>query len=122
MEVNRTPAGVIVLNDAYNANPASMEAALRALASLRARRRLAVLGIMAELGDRAAVDHQEAAKLATELGIEVIAVGTDAYGVESLTVDQAIAALGPLVDGDAVLVKGSRVAELDVLANRLIGG
>jgi UDP-N-acetylmuramoyl-tripeptide--D-alanyl-D-alanine ligase len=122
LEVNRTPAGAIVLNDAYNANPASMEAALRALAALRSRRRLAVLGIMAELGNRAAVDHKNAAALATELGIEVIAVGTDAYGGESLSVEQAIAALGPLGEGDAVLVKGSRVAALDILAQRLIDG
>jgi UDP-N-acetylmuramoyl-tripeptide--D-alanyl-D-alanine ligase len=122
MDVNRTGAGAVVLNDAYNANPASMEAALRALASLPARRRVAVLGVMAELGDRAAVDHQGAATLAAELGIEVIAVGTDAYGVQSLNVDEAIAALGPLAQGDAVLVKGSRVAELEVLAQRLSDG
>jgi UDP-N-acetylmuramoyl-tripeptide--D-alanyl-D-alanine ligase len=119
MDVSRNTAGAVILNDAYNANPASMEAALRALASLPARRRLAVLGVMAELGDRTVTDHRGAAALASELGIEVIAVGTSDYGVESLTIAEAVDALGPLAAGDAVLVKGSRVAELEVLAQRL---
>ena len=50
MDLQRTARGVLVLNDAYNANPTSMEAALRALARLPARRRIAVVGVMAELG------------------------------------------------------------------------
>src|SRR5690606_10331667 len=50
MELGRAPSGALVLNDAYNANPLSMAAALRSLAGLPARRRVAVLGTMAELG------------------------------------------------------------------------
>ena len=119
MDLRRAPSGAWVLNDAYNANPSSMEAALRSLASLPARRRIAVLGYMAELGTDAADAHHTVADLAAELGIDVLAVGTDLYGVAP--VGDPIAALGPLGDGDAVLVKGSRVAGLEQLAAALIG-
>jgi UDP-N-acetylmuramoyl-tripeptide--D-alanyl-D-alanine ligase len=57
MEVTRRDDGVTVVNDAYNANPESMRAALAALAGLPARRRVAVLGAMAELGPGAAEEH-----------------------------------------------------------------
>ena len=70
------PGGGFVVNDAYNANPTSMEAALRHLAERGAnRRRLAILGGMAELGDQAERHHREIAELADELGIELLAVG-----------------------------------------------
>jgi UDP-N-acetylmuramoyl-tripeptide--D-alanyl-D-alanine ligase len=122
MDLRRTAAGALVLNDAYNANPASMTAALRALAALDARRRVAVLGLMAELGDGSAEEHAKVAALAHELGIEVVAVGTDAYGVEPVDdVAGALSALGPVGAGDAVLVKGSRVAGLERLADALTG-
>ena len=76
------PGGGFVVNDAYNANPTSMEAALRHLAERGAgRRRLAILGGMAELGDHADRHHREIAELADELGIEVLAVGELARGV-----------------------------------------
>ena len=63
-----------MINDAYNANPASMEAALRSLAALPARRRIAVLGVMAELGEAGPAEHKRIAALARDLGIELIAV------------------------------------------------
>ena len=113
MEVTRTSGGAIVVNDAYNANPDSMRAALRALARMDATRRVAILGVMAELDDPAA-GHREVAATAAELGIEVIATGTDLYG--SVPVDDPIAALGAVGAGDAVLVKASRVAGLDRVA------
>lgn len=121
MELGVTPAGARVLNDAYNANPASMLAALDALAQLPARRRTAVVGTMAELGDHHAEEHRRVADRAAELGIRLIAVGVDDYGVEVVDdLDGAVAALGSLGPDDAVLVKGSRVAGLEHLAERLL--
>jgi UDP-N-acetylmuramoyl-tripeptide--D-alanyl-D-alanine ligase len=122
MEVQRTSGGAVLINDAYNANPASMEAALRALAAVPAQRRIAVLGTMAELGPRGASDHLAAAALAERLGIEVLAVGSDAYGVEPRSVEEAAAVLRSLAPGDAVLVKASRVAGLEVLAQEIKRG
>jgi UDP-N-acetylmuramoyl-tripeptide--D-alanyl-D-alanine ligase len=122
MELTRTAGGVTVLNDAYNAGPASMAAALRALASLPAQRRIAVLGLMAELGDDAPAEHAAVATLAADLGIEVVAVGCDLYGVPPLAdADAASAELGDLAPGTAILVKGSRVAGLERVAARLVG-
>jgi UDP-N-acetylmuramoyl-tripeptide--D-alanyl-D-alanine ligase len=121
MELTTAPSGARVLNDAYNANPASMTAALRALAALPAVRRLAVLGLMAELGDGAEEAHAEVLALADELGIDVIAYETKLYGPPPVDgVDGALAALGPLSDGDAVLVKGSRIAGLERVAAALL--
>ncbi|MCU1485698.1 MAG: murF2 [Actinomycetia bacterium] len=121
MDLRRTAAGALVLNDAYNANPISMAAALRSLAALDASRRVAVLGTMAELGDVAAAEHAAIAALATELGVRVIALAEPRYGGEQVAdVAAAAAALGELGDGDAVLVKGSRVAGLERLADVLL--
>jgi UDP-N-acetylmuramoyl-tripeptide--D-alanyl-D-alanine ligase len=120
MELVRLPAGAVVLNDTYNANPASMRAALEALAALPATRRAAVLGIMAELGARSADEHAAVGELARSLGIRVIAIGTLDYGGDVVGgIDEAVAALGRLGDGDAVLVKGSRIAGLEALVARL---
>jgi UDP-N-acetylmuramoyl-tripeptide--D-alanyl-D-alanine ligase len=121
MDLRRAPGGALVLNDAYNAGPASMAAALRSLAELDADRRVAVLGVMAELGPQGPQAHREAAALAAELGIQVVAVGTADYGVPAVAdLDEARAALGSLGPGDAVLVKGSRVAGLERLAAVLL--
>ena len=99
---------------------------LAALAALPVGgRRLAVLGLMAELGAGEAVAHRQIAALASATGIEVVAVGTDLYGVEALAgVDEALALIGGmgLGEGDAVLVKGSLVAGLQELAERLADG
>jgi len=122
MEVSRTPAGVLVINDAYNANPASTEAALRALAAVPATRRVAVLGPMLELGELSDSEHQRIAALAMSLGIDLKTVGAPAYGVEDLgSIDDARSLLEGLGDGDAVLIKASRAAGLEVLADRLSG-
>jgi UDP-N-acetylmuramoyl-tripeptide--D-alanyl-D-alanine ligase len=121
MEVHRTATGLVVVNDAYNANPTSTEAALHALAALPARRRIAVLGVMAELGAVSDSEHRRIAVLAGELGIEVLAVAAPEYGATTVDgVDAARAALGELGGGDAVLVKGSRVAGLERLAEALL--
>ena len=118
MDLRRTRTGGLVLNDAYNANPTSMAAALRSLAALPgAGRRLAVLGPMAELADAAAA-HEEVAALAAGLGIEVVPVGTSLYGPEPAA--DPVAAVGPLAAGDAVLVKASRAARLERVAEALL--
>jgi len=119
------PGGGFVVNDAYNANPTSMEAALRHLAERGAGRRLvAILGGMAELGEHAELHHREIAELAAELGIEVIAVGElgRAYAAGTWEPDAA-AALATARDlvrpGDAVLVKASRAVALEGIAPTL---
>ncbi len=118
MEITRAAAGGLVLNDSYNANPTSMRAALDALAALPATRRVAVLGLMAEISD-AEAEHRAVARYAAELGVEVLAYGTDLYGVTP--VGDPIAAVGSVARGDAVLVKGSRVVGLEVVAAALLG-
>lgn len=121
MDLRTAPSGALVLNDAYNAGPASMAAALQALSSLPATRHVAVVGLMAELGDSAPEEHRRIASLAAELGVELLPVGTDLYGVEPLgSIDDAARALEGIGEGVAVLVKGSRVAGLEVLAGRLL--
>ncbi len=117
MEVSTTSTGAVVINDAYNANPTSMRAALEALAAMRGERRIAILGAMGELDDPVA-GHREVVGVARELGVDVIAVGTDLYGVPPT--DDPIGALGPIGAGDVVLVKASRAAGLDEIADALI--
>jgi UDP-N-acetylmuramoyl-tripeptide--D-alanyl-D-alanine ligase len=121
-EERELSGGGLLLNDCYNANPVSMRAALEHLSERASgRRRVAVLGEMAELGDRAPAYHAEIGALVRELGIEhVIAVGglARAYGGEWVAdaagaVDRLRAALHP---GDVVLVKGSRSVGLEVVA------
>lgn len=117
MDLRVSSAGGRVLDDSYNASPTSMRAALAMLAELPARRRVAVLGLMAELGPGAAAEHVRIAEEARSLGIEVVTVGTELYGQRPLVdVDTAIAELAPPAEGEAVLVKGSRVAGLERLA------
>jgi UDP-N-acetylmuramoyl-tripeptide--D-alanyl-D-alanine ligase len=120
MELITLRSGARILNDAYNANPTSMAAALRALAALDASRRVAVLGEMAELGPTGEADHRAVGDLARELGIEVVAVGVPAYGGMLVPdVAGAVAALRALGPGDAALLKGSRVAGLERVAAAL---
>lgn len=121
MDLVALPSGARLINDAYNANPTSMAAALRALAALPCTgRRVAVLGAMAELGDTSDEDHRAVGRLARELGVEVIAVDAPGYGGTAVAgLDAARDALGRLGPGDAVLLKGSRAAGLERLVDRL---
>jgi UDP-N-acetylmuramoyl-tripeptide--D-alanyl-D-alanine ligase len=117
--------GVLLLNDCYNANPLSMRAALANLAECAGRRRrVAVLGEMAELGSGAAEFHREVGRHASELGIEVIAVGPLArdYGGRHVADAQEAAAVvaDVLRPGDVVLVKGSRSVGLEAVAAKLL--
>ena len=119
MEIGRSTAGTIVINDAYNANPASMRAALETLAHLRVSgRRVALLGVMAELADPV-TDHAEIAAIAADAGIELVAVGTDLYGVPP--VDDPSAIVASLAGDDALLIKASRVAGLERIARLVLG-
>jgi UDP-N-acetylmuramoyl-tripeptide--D-alanyl-D-alanine ligase len=114
MEVHHVPGGPVLLVDCFNAIPASAEAALRSLAALPGERKLAVLGLMAELGGHSRSEHRRIALLAEEIGIEVVGYGTGLYGEAHVTgVDEAVALLRTMGPGDAVLVKGSRVARLE---------
>ena len=114
MEVRRVTGGPVLVVDCYNANPASTEAALRSIAVLPAERKLALLGMMAELGSETEHEHRRAAQLADELGIEVVGYQTALYGPAAVTTaDDAVALLRTLGAGDAALVKGSRVARLE---------
>jgi UDP-N-acetylmuramoyl-tripeptide--D-alanyl-D-alanine ligase len=122
MDLVRTPSGAAVLNDAYNAGPDSMAAALRALVRLPARRHVAAVGTMAELGDLHDEAHREVAELAASLGVELIVVGEAAYGVPVVPdLDAALEVLGEPGPEVAVLVKASRVAGLERLVARLVG-
>jgi UDP-N-acetylmuramoyl-tripeptide--D-alanyl-D-alanine ligase len=132
MDVFDRPDGVTVIDDSYNANPASMAVALRALAGLRRDgRTIAVLGYMAELGSFEVDGHREVGQLAAELGVDrLLVVGEAAapicagatavgnWGGESvLLTDQAAAVevlRSELRPGDVVLVKGSRYRTWEV--------
>jgi len=119
----RTPTGLRVLNDSYNANPDSVEAALRTLAKVDAHRRIAVLGEMAELGPAGEDAHRRMGALAGSLGIEVVSVGVPAYG--GTVVDgqeDALALVVALPSDSVVLVKASRSVGLDRLADELRAG
>ncbi len=119
------PGGGLLLNDCYNANPVSMRAALEHLVQRgRGRRRVAVLGEMAELGPGAGAYHQEVGELVHRLGIEqVIAVGelARAYGGDWVpsAADAATRLQAALRPGDVVLVKGSRSVGLETVAENL---
>jgi UDP-N-acetylmuramoyl-tripeptide--D-alanyl-D-alanine ligase len=117
--------GGFVVNDAYNANPDSMRAALVHLAERAGdRRRVAILGEMAELGERSDAYHGEIGELAANLGIDVIGVGESARMYRptvwvELAPAVAEAARAYLRPGDAVLVKASRAVGLEGIADEI---
>ena len=139
MELHERADGLLVINDAYNANPASMTAALDALMVIgkrRGRRTVAVLGEMRELGDQSHAGHVEVGRVARRLGIDsVVVVGEAAAGIAEgyasegsgseaiLTAgrDEALARVRENAAGsDVVLVKASRGAALEVIAEGLL--
>ena len=143
MEIHERPDGVTVVNDAYNANPDSMRAALEALRSIgRAaqprRRTWAVLGEMLELGDLSRSEHQRVGGWASALGVDRLlvvgerarpisdgAVGSTGGHTEVTVVNDADDAYdllqAHLQSGDVVLLKSSRDAGLRWLGDRLVG-
>lgn len=142
MEVTDRPDGVTVVNDAYNANPDSMRAALRTLAVMstgKTRRTWAVLGPMAELGDDARAAHMDLGRFVVRLDVSrLLVIGSEAAGIhagavlegswgeESVHVDDVDAAVALLREqvrpGDVVLVKASRSAGLERVAAALLEG
>jgi UDP-N-acetylmuramoyl-tripeptide--D-alanyl-D-alanine ligase len=143
MEVTEAPSGVTVVNDAYNANPESVRAALESLTAMArvtpsraARRTVAVLGEMRELGDASPGEHTEIGRTAVRLGVDRLVVVGDGPDVRALhdaavaggassvlvaDVDDAIAMLRADVRaGDIVLVKASRGVALERVAQALV--
>jgi UDP-N-acetylmuramoyl-tripeptide--D-alanyl-D-alanine ligase len=113
----------VLINDCWNANPASMAAALRDLSGRNGGRRIAVLGGMAELGREGPRYHREIGAQTAGLDV-VIGVGRLArdYGPTHWVADadQAAELLGELLEpGDVVLVKGSRSVGLERVAQNL---
>jgi UDP-N-acetylmuramoyl-tripeptide--D-alanyl-D-alanine ligase len=132
MELTERPDGVLVVNDAYNANPESMRAALDAVASMTVEgRRWAVLGGMLELGDDSDAEHAGIGAYAAQVGIDhLVAVGEGARAVATAfpgaqwvpDTDAAFDLLeGMLTAGDVVLLKSSRDSGLRWLGDRLAG-
>jgi UDP-N-acetylmuramoyl-tripeptide--D-alanyl-D-alanine ligase len=134
------PEGVTVVNDAYNASPDSMAAALRTLAQIAApgERTVAVLGEMAELGEFSVEEHDRIGRLVVRLGIgQLVVVGRGAFPIHQAAtlegswdgesvyiedVDEAVRALQDMIrPGDVVLVKSSKSAGLRFLGDRLGG-
>jgi UDP-N-acetylmuramoyl-tripeptide--D-alanyl-D-alanine ligase len=119
------PGGGLVVNDAYNANPDSMRAALEHLAERAgSRRKVAILGEMAELGAASPRYHEQAGTLASALDVHVLGVGEPAraYAPVVWAHDAAAAveaARGYLRPGDAVLVKASRAVGLEGIAEEI---
>jgi UDP-N-acetylmuramoyl-tripeptide--D-alanyl-D-alanine ligase len=133
MELHERADGLVVVNDAYNANPDSMRAALETLAAIgrrTGRRTVAVLGEMLELGETSAEQHRALGRLAVELGIdEVVAVGDGARPItETARAASFYASLAEARDAvrdnvggaEVVLVKASRAAGLEQLAVALV--
>ena len=140
MELHERADGLVVVNDAYNANPASMAAAIDALVAIgerRGARTLAVLGVMLELGESSDADHRQVGRYAAERGVDVVvAVAGDAAGIaagaaavpqwtgSAVTLvgrDEALAWVREnAAAGDIVLVKASRGAALESVAEGLV--
>jgi UDP-N-acetylmuramoyl-tripeptide--D-alanyl-D-alanine ligase len=135
MELTERGDGLLVVNDAYNANPDSMVAALRAVAAMRREdgRLVAVLGDMLELGPGAAAEHRAVGRLAAELGFDqIVVLGEFAaelaagFGsgrtaaVGAADPDEAVRVVATNATGrDVVLVKASRGLALETVAERL---
>jgi UDP-N-acetylmuramoyl-tripeptide--D-alanyl-D-alanine ligase len=136
LERRELPGGIVLIDDSYNANPQSMEVALRLLAGCGGGRRLAVLGDMGELGGEADKAHRETGRLAASLGIdllvavgeraELVAAGAREAGMsaERISVagssDEAGAPVRELARrGDCVLVKGSRAMQMERVSRHL---
>ncbi len=136
MHVLKLPNGITIVNDSYNANPASTGAALRSLAESQAIRRIAVLGDMLELGSAGAELHRAIGELAGQLGIDALyllgehaqdtAAGAAGYlpsgavhvAASHAAIAEALARTAG--SGDRILVKGSRGQRMEEVA-RLLG-
>ncbi|MDI6821724.1 MAG: UDP-N-acetylmuramoyl-tripeptide--D-alanyl-D-alanine ligase [Actinomycetota bacterium] len=138
MQLLTTPKGITILNDAYNANPTSMRAALIALGDIKSQsRKIAVLGDMLELGEITDVSHFELGKFVKEVGVNTlitvgerskrIAEGALQSGMDSKEViscdtsTEAARILNRMLEqGDIVLIKASRAMKLEEVADSLL--
>jgi UDP-N-acetylmuramoyl-tripeptide--D-alanyl-D-alanine ligase len=120
MQWHTAPSGARVLDDSYNANSSSMEAALRTVAAVGTGRRFAVLGAMAELEDPVSA-HSAVARIASGLAITVLPLETGLYGMPAMGLDEVRDALGGIGYGDVVLVKGSRSSRTERVVTALLG-
>ena len=125
-EESELPGGGLLINDAWNANPVAMRAALRHLLDrAQGRRTVAVLGEMAELGDDAPRYHAEVGREAETidlvLGVGALARNYDPDEWVATAVEAVVLARELVQPGDAVLVKGSRSVGLEIVADALTG-
>ena len=123
MESKYLKSGTLVINDSYNANPTSMNAAIDTLLSSPRTQKYAVVGTMAELGSISEEAHREIGSRLTDNGIQWISVAEPKYGGEDVSSwEEALVYISGETsqNNDAViLIKGSRIAELDQLADAL---
>jgi UDP-N-acetylmuramoyl-tripeptide--D-alanyl-D-alanine ligase len=112
-------AGLRILDDSYNANSLSVNAALRTLAQVEATSRFAVLGQMAEVDDEVSA-HLLVAATCRDLGIEILPLETDLYGLVAMSVDEIVKQLSIEGTDSVVLVKGSRVSATERVVRALI--
>ena len=112
MQVITTDDGMTIINDAYNANPASMRAALDTLVGIKASRHVVIAGQMAELADSTA-EHNAIVEYARSKSIEFIACETENYATSPHSIEDAVKRVRDGGTDVAVLVKGSRVAALE---------
>ena len=140
MDVQTSTQGITVINDAYNANPDSVRAALKTLRAMQGSGRTwAVLGEMLELGDRSTDEHDAIGRLAVRLDISrLVCVGPGtkvmhlaasnegSWGDESVWVEDPQAAIDlldeQLQSGDVVLVKASRAVGMERVPEHLLNG
>lgn len=142
MEILKGREGIIVINDTYNANPASMAAGLQTLVQIGAKKTVAVIGDMLELGASSAKAHYDIGKLIVQLGVDYLCVvgefrqdviegAVDAGGKEKqlnsfATKDEAVDWLEQLIkkkqlsSGDSVLVKASRGRRFETITAQLV--
>ena len=111
MEITNSSSGVTVINDTYNANPTSMKAAINSLSMLPCTgRKIAFLGLMAELGEESSQAHIEVERHAEELGVEVVAVETELYGTARIAkLDNVAAEIEEMNLDKNVLVGAARL-------------
>jgi UDP-N-acetylmuramoyl-tripeptide--D-alanyl-D-alanine ligase len=102
-------AGLRILDDSYNANSLSVNAALRTLAQVKATSRFAVLGQMAEVDDEVNA-HVSVAATCRDLGVEILPLETDLYGIAAMSVTEVVERVSNAGSNSVVLVKGSRVS------------
>ena len=121
-------SGLLIINDAYNANPESMEAALfslRLFAQERGGSAWAFLGKMHELGESSSQAHQKIGTLARDLGVDhLVAINASEYGsvINYENWEASLELLNEIAPGDVILVKASRAEGLEKLADALIRG